>query len=109
MTLKRWWLPAALALTLGVAGWTAFAGRDLEQEQKAQEEAFQRRMGDALITQGIALYQKGDYAGAIAAWERYIRAALPNADTVSIREMIEEARAAAAAPRKAPPHMKALS
>ena len=98
MIVKRWWLPAALTVTLGLAGWTAFAGPSQEQEERAQQEAFERRMGDALLRQGITLYQKGDYAGAIAAWERYIRAAPPNADTLSIREMIGEARAAEVAP-----------
>jgi cytochrome c-type biogenesis protein CcmH/NrfG len=53
-------------------------------------------MGDTLIQQGISLYQKGEYKSAVSAWERYLQMAPPNADTQCIREMIGEAKEAAA-------------
>ena len=115
---NRWLLLAAFVAVLGMTGWGMIGSRNAERAERLQQEAYARRVGDALIRQGISLYQKKDYAAAITAWERYIKTAPPSADTISIREMIGEAREAAtrksgATPRRssslqAPPHLAAL-
>ena len=107
MAKSRWVVFTALVASLSAVGWAVLDFPGSDRVDRLQEEAYARRLGDALIRQGIALYQKGDYPAAITAWERYIRMAPPNADTQSIREMIGEAREAehqapAVVPRQGP-------
>jgi tetratricopeptide (TPR) repeat protein len=110
MSSKRLLLPAALLVTLaGAAGWAAWGNRQETRSERAQSEAYARRLGDALIRQGISLYQRGEYQGAIASWERYIRLAPPNADTLSIREMIGEALEASAQKAQGAPRARVSS
>src|SRR5262245_48076093 len=93
MTGSRWILPLVV-LSLGTVGWAIVDSRANERAERLGEEAAARRLGDALIREGIALYQKGDYAAAVSTWERYLKSAPANADTISIREMILEAHEA---------------
>jgi outer membrane protein assembly factor BamD (BamD/ComL family) len=93
MAKGRWVVLTALLASLSAVGWAVLDFPGSERVDRLQEEAYTRRLGDALIRQGISLYQKGDYPAAITAWERYVRMAPPNADTQSIREMIGEATA----------------
>ena len=92
MAYNRGLLPAALVMSLGAAGWAVVHSRDADQTERLGQTAFARQLGDVRVRQGITLHQRGEYAAAVAAWERYIASAPPNADTVSIREMIAEAQ-----------------
>ena len=92
----KWLVLSAVAVIgLGSAG-VALADRaGWIRNEQAEEAAFIREYPDALVYQGFGLFQQKDYRGAAEAWERYIHIAPKGADTVSIREMIGEARARA--------------
>lgn len=89
MATKRWTIAAGLLLLAGFAGGTQIYGRRL-----SNEETFIREFPDALIYQGVGLYRQGDFRGAAEAWEQYLKIAPKGADTVSVREMIDEANRA---------------
>lgn len=86
---------AGVIVVAGVSAWTLLRSGDSSPAGRPGIVA--RELNDSLIYLGIGLYQKKDYQGAAAAWQRYIAGAPPNADTVSVREMIQEAESAAAA------------
>ncbi len=54
-------------------------------------DAFLREFPDALVYRGVMLFSQGDYQEAARAWEQYLEVAPPDADTVSVNAMIEEA------------------
>lgn len=87
-------LVAGVVAAVAVTGaWVWLGSRGSTAGSASAQPA--REFSDSLIYVGIGLFQKKDYPGAISAWQRYISTAPPNADTVSIREMIEEAESAA--------------
>jgi hypothetical protein len=89
-----------LILALGGAG--AVLGHRARVEMEMQDRSLVKEFPDALILKAFDQYHAGDVTGAIASWEEYIRAAPTGADTTSVRELIQEARAAADSSRRRP-------
>lgn len=86
----------AEALThLGVVLW-ASSDTDNGLEAFNQALASDENLAEALLFKGILLFTaKQDFQGAVAAWERYLEVAPPEANTARVRAMLEGARQAA--------------
>lgn len=100
MSESRSWKVVRAALLTGMLTVGLFAGWQIADRRPSSHAG---EYGDTLIHQGILRFQSGDFPGAVNSWESYLHLAPVHADTISIREMINEAESALAAPPKARP------
>lgn len=77
-------------------GNVAFQQGDMERALRFYDAALRQdtSYGHALWDKGIALRARGDHAGAIKAWEAFVRLFPPDtADVVTVKKWIAEAKA----------------
>jgi len=86
-----WLLTAFFILIAGTASVTLLArGRGAKVE--LTEEQFVQQYPDALIYEGLALYDRKDFSAAVAVWEKYLHLVPKGTDWVSVPELIKQAQ-----------------
>ena len=90
---REWWLLMGLFVVGGASAASGFISKAHAGRKELSEQEFIQQYPDALIYEGLALYDRKDYRGAILAWERYLRLSPNGTDWVSVPELIKQARA----------------
>src|SRR6266513_1132677 len=97
---RQWWLLLAVLILAGGSLGATLIGKTGTGRKELSQEEFIQQYPDALIYEGLALYDRKDYRGAVAAWERYLKLAPKGTDWVSVPELIQQARTAISGSRK---------
>src|SRR5260370_27277230 len=85
------WLLAALFVIAGGSATVTLLGKTGTRTELTEQQ-FVQQYPDALIYEGLALYDRTNYSAAIAVWEKYLRMVPNGTDWVSVPELITQAR-----------------